>query len=120
MTVGKHLLVDFHGCMLPVRAEELRDRLANAALAAGATVLGSHFHDFADDLSETHGATAFVMLAESHISAHTWPEHGLAAIDIFMCGKAQAETALDHLRLSFAPQSEHVTTHLRGAASSAR
>ena len=57
IAVGRHMLVDFHGCPLPIKAEELRDGLVDAARAAGATVLGSHFHNFAGNA----GATAFVM-----------------------------------------------------------
>ena len=108
--VGRHLLVDFYGCKVPIKAEKLQRRLSDAAHAAGATVLSGHCHDFV----ENEGATAFVMLAESHISAHTWPEREVTAIDIFMCGDAQTDVALDRLRALFAPVSEHVTIHLRG------
>jgi S-adenosylmethionine decarboxylase len=61
-----------------------------AASAAGATVLNSHFHHF----GEQQGVTGVLLLMESHISIHTWPEHGYAAIDLFMCGQAQVEAAL--------------------------
>lgn len=89
---GAHLLADLHG----VAAAALRDAsgletlLTRAANAAGATVLFSHLHAFGDGA----GITGVVLLAESHISIHTWPEHGFAAVDIFMCGAADADRAL--------------------------
>jgi S-adenosylmethionine decarboxylase len=109
--VGRHLIVDFHGCPDPFKAAGLKVLLTEAAQAAGATILGAQAHDFGGD----GGATAFVMLAESHISAHTWPEHGLVAIDIFMCGGAEAEAALSYLRDALQPMREQVTVHMRGA-----
>ena len=59
----------------------------------------SHFHPFGPGL----GVTGVVLLAESHISIHTWPEQGYAAIDIFMCGAAEPQRALDVLREALAP-----------------
>jgi S-adenosylmethionine decarboxylase len=55
-----------------------------------------------------------LLLAESHISIHTWPEHGFAAADIFMCGDAQPQRALDVIDAAFAPRSRSVQTILRG------
>ncbi|MBK8338485.1 MAG: adenosylmethionine decarboxylase [Sterolibacteriaceae bacterium] len=89
---GAHLLADLHG----VADALLRDRaalealLTRAAAAADARVLFSHFHAFGDG----GGVTGVVLLAESHISIHTWPEHGFAAVDIFMCGASQPARAL--------------------------
>jgi S-adenosylmethionine decarboxylase len=89
---GTHLLADMHG----VADSLLRDGAAlealllRAAAAAGAQVLFSRFHGF----GEGGGITGVVLLAESHISIHTWPEHGFAAVDIFMCGDAMPERAL--------------------------
>lgn len=57
--------------------------LRQAALAAGAKVLSVHVHAF----GETMGVTGIALLAESHISIHTWPETGEAAVDLFVCGK---------------------------------
>ncbi len=89
---GAHLLADLHG----VTDARLRDRaalealLTRAAAAADARVLFSHFHAFGDG----GGVTGVVLLAESHISIHTWPEHGFAAVDIFMCGASHPSRAL--------------------------
>ena len=109
--IARHVLADFFDCPQPISAGELARRLSAAAEAAGATILGGGEHDFA----ENAGATAFIMLAESHISAHTWPEHGLVAIDIFICGEANADAALDALRDSFQPARESVAVRMRGA-----
>lgn len=64
-----------------------------AASAAGARVLSAHFHRFGGE----GGVTGVLLLAESHLSVHTWPEVGLAAVDAFMCGRARAEAAVDAL-----------------------
>lgn len=92
MAQGAHLLADLHGVPAAALgdADALEALLTRAAGAAGATVVFAHFHAFGDG----GGITGVVLLAESHISIHTWPEHGFAAIDIFMCGAADADRAL--------------------------
>jgi len=81
--VGVHSLLEMYGC-----PPELLDDLATvrAAMIAGVeasrgTLLGECGHDF-----EPQGVTVVGLLAESHISIHTWPEHGYAAADVFTCG----------------------------------
>ena len=115
--IARHGLADFFGCARAVDADSLVQHLTAAAQAAGATILGGGQHDFAetDRGAEQSGATAFLMLAESHISAHTWPEHGLIAIDIFICGKTNAEAALNSLRDSLRPARETITIQVRGS-----
>jgi len=110
-SLGEHVLLDFHGCPLLIKADLLLARLSDAARAAGAEIIGAHAHDFA----AKDGATAIVMLAESHISAHTWPEHNAVAIDVFLCGEAKIDRALASLHTSFRPKNEHLVRHLRGA-----
>lgn len=110
---GKHLLADLHG----VAADLLRDAsrietlLRDAAEAAGATVLHAHFHSFGPEL----GVTGVVLLAESHISIHTWPEHGFAAADIFMCGAADPDRALRVIRAALQPRERDVRLLERSA-----
>lgn len=89
---GIHLLADLGGIAAEklCSCEALDTLLRTAAQAAHARVLHSHFHGFGDG----QGVTGVVLLAESHISIHTWPECGFAAADIFMCGDAQPELAL--------------------------
>ena len=107
-TPGRHVLADFRG----VAADRLTDpaalqaQMIAAAQAAGAQVLSAHFHHF----GEGAGVTGVVMLSESHISIHSWPEHRYAALDIFMCGSAQPERALACLQAALAPESVRVTT----------
>jgi S-adenosylmethionine decarboxylase len=104
---GSHLLADLSG-IAPQRltsCAEIEQLLRAAAEAAGAHVLHSHFHGFGDG----QGVTGVVLLAESHISIHTWPEDGFAAADIFMCGAAQPERALAMLRVALAPR--HCALH---------
>jgi S-adenosylmethionine decarboxylase len=108
---GQHVLADLSG----VDADKLSDcaaidrLLRSAAEAAGAHVLHSHFHGFGPG----QGVTGVALLAESHISIHTWPEHGYAAADIFMCGDAQPALALQVLRNALEPQSCRVQTIVR-------
>ncbi|HET9146687.1 MAG TPA: adenosylmethionine decarboxylase [Acetobacteraceae bacterium] len=107
---GMHLLVDLWG------AERLDDpslidaTLREAALAAGATILHSHFHHF----SPNGGVSGVVVLAESHISIHTWPERNYAALDIFMCGACDPYQAIPLLKQAFGPDNVQVSEQRRG------
>ncbi|GLK92712.1 hypothetical protein GCM10008164_04480 [Achromobacter xylosoxidans] len=111
-TPGRHVLADFRGVPpdLLTDAQGLERDLIAAAEAAGARVLSAHFHHFGDGA----GVTGVVLLSESHISIHTWPEHRFAALDIFMCGSARPELALEHLRARLAPETVRETTVARG------
>jgi S-adenosylmethionine decarboxylase len=109
---GTHLLADMHG----IGADKLRDiasledLLRHSAQAAGAQILFSHFHSFGSE----QGITGVVLLAESHISIHTWPEFGFAAADIFMCGQAQPQRALEIIKLALQPTSCTIQNIKRG------
>ncbi|TFL19588.1 adenosylmethionine decarboxylase [Jannaschia formosa] len=106
--IGRHLLLEhWGGTTDPARIEAA---LHGAARAAGATVLSAHLHPFAGG-----GLTGVLLLAESHISIHTWPEHNYAALDIFMCGDARVEAAADHLDRALAPQRTERRLLTRGA-----
>ena len=112
---GAHLLADLYGVdpRKLIDAATIEALLRTSALAAGAQVLHSHFHTF----GAGQGVTGVVLLAESHISIHTWPEFGFAAADIFMCGSAQPQLALEVIALAFGPTSRIVQTIARGGAS---
>ena len=109
---GIHLLADFHGvdAQRLTSVEGIDALLRASAQEAGAHVLHSHFHSF----GEAQGVTGVVLLAESHISIHTWPETGFAAADIFMCGDARPEVALRVIELALAPTSRVVQRIERG------
>lgn len=80
---GRHLIADLHGCS---GLDDLA--LVRAALVGGATAAGAHLLDvLLHSFGPGQGITGVALLAESHISIHSWPEHGYAAIDIFMCGR---------------------------------
>lgn len=81
--LGKHLLLELKDCNREVLNDltYLENVFVSAAQEAGATVLGKYFHQFAPQ-----GVSGAVIIAESHLSLHTWPEHGYAAVDIFTCG----------------------------------
>lgn len=81
--LGRHLLVELYGCAAERLGEPafVERALMLAAERAGATILGHHFHRF-----EPHGVSGVVVIAESHLSIHTWPERAYAAADIFSCG----------------------------------
>ncbi|WP_209588129.1 adenosylmethionine decarboxylase [Massilia sp. UBA6681] len=109
---GIHLLADLAGidAILLTDAQAIDALLREAALAAGARILHSHFHAFGPGM----GVTGVLLLAESHISIHTWPEHGFAAADIFMCGESQPQRALAVIDAAFRPNTRSVQTIARG------
>ncbi|QVL52503.1 MAG: adenosylmethionine decarboxylase [Cyanobium sp. M30B3] len=82
-TVGKHCILELYACDSSRLDDEafLRDTITSAAKRAGATLLNLITHRF-----EPQGVTGLALLAESHISIHTWPESGYAAVDVFTCG----------------------------------
>ena len=83
--LGTHLIIELSGCDQRILGdvEQIRGAMVMAAVEAGATIVGQSFHKFSPG-----GVTGIVALAESHLSIHTWPEHGYAAADIFTCGAA--------------------------------
>ncbi len=109
---GVHLLADLAGidAHLLTDAQAIDALLREAAQAAGARILHSHFHAFGPGM----GVTGVLLLAESHISIHTWPEHGFAAADIFMCGESQPQRALAVIDAAFRPNTRSVQTIARG------
>jgi S-adenosylmethionine decarboxylase len=107
---GTHLLVELWQAAGLADAALIRRALREAAQASGAQILFDHVHHFGADC----GVTGVVGLAESHISIHTWPEHGYAAIDLFMCGDCDPYRGLAVLRRHLAPRALTVSEHRRG------
>ncbi|MBE9609238.1 adenosylmethionine decarboxylase [Chitinilyticum piscinae] len=112
--LGRHLIADFHGCDAALLADPqyIAAALEAAALAGRATVLQRHFHHFGPQ----QGVTGMLLLMESHISIHSWPEHGYAAIDLFMCGQAESDAALDELIRQLQPLRTSLQRILRGSS----
>lgn len=108
---GCHLILDHYGGRFAQDAVRLEDVLRDAARQAGAQVIDARFHHF----GKGGGVTGVLLLAESHISIHTWPELDYAAIDIFMCGAADARLAADHLSKLLEPDDVKLTEVARSA-----
>jgi S-adenosylmethionine decarboxylase proenzyme len=100
--LGRQVLLEFHGCArhLLDSTEFVRAAMLEAARRAQATVVQAAFHRFSP-----HGVSGVVVIAESHLAIHTWPEYQYAAIDIFTCGsRVLPEVACRSLVSAFRPQ----------------
>lgn len=106
---GSHLIIDLWGAKHLDDMERMEAAMRRCVEVCGATLLHIHLHHFAPD-----GISGVAVLAESHISVHTWPEREYAAFDVFMCGDAQPELAIIELKRAFFPSKIEVTEHLRG------
>ena len=106
----RHILFTLKGCPYGLLDDEahIRNVLANASNLAESTLLNISSHKF-----EPHGVTAVALLAESHISIHTWPEDGKAAVDVYTCGdSANPELACSIIKSKMGALShtlEHIT-----------
>jgi S-adenosylmethionine decarboxylase len=106
---GVHLIIDLHGARRLNDIDHIESVLRQCAEAAGATLLHVHLHRFQPD-----GVSGVAVLAESHISIHTWPEAGYAALDVFMCGRTEPGRCVPILRTAFAAKRVGVNELLRG------
>jgi spermidine synthase len=110
--LGNHILVEFMNCephiMNDVAAIE-RD-MVGAAQKAGATVINSTFHHFSP-----YGVSGVVVIQESHLAIHTWPEYGYAAVDLFTCGEMDAWISFDFLKECFGAKSYSAIEMKRGS-----
>lgn len=107
--LGNHIIAEFTGCSNLNNSAQLESVLTDAAHAANATVVGVKVHQF-----EPCGMTGVIILEESHISVHTWPEYGYASIDVYTCGDMPIEKALEVLREFFQPKKIRAITVNRG------
>ena len=107
---GMHLLVDLWGASNLCDPAHIDRSLREAAEAANATILHGHFHHF----SPNGGVSGVLVLAESHISIHTWPERDFASIDIFMCGACDPYESLPALKAAFTPTKVNLNEQRRG------
>ena len=81
--LGRHVLIEFYGCPKNIIEDnKLIEKLMNeAADYSGATIVESCFHHF-----NPYGVSGAVIIAESHLTIHTWPEYGFASVDVYTCG----------------------------------
>lgn len=107
---GTHLIIDLDGASRLDDLELMEKALRDSIEAAGATLLHIHLHHF----TPNGGISGVAVLAESHISVHTWPERDYAAFDVFMCGDAQPMKAVPVLEAAFTPSKVNVEEILRG------
>ncbi len=107
---GTHLLIDLWRATRLDDLDLVEATLREAAGAVGATLLHVHVHRF----TPNRGVSGIAVLAESHISIHTWPESGYAALDIFVCGDCDPYAAIPVLRRAFSPGEVQLGEHKRG------
>ncbi len=93
-TLGRHLIVEYYHCDRPLLddVERLSAAMRAAAAVVGATVVGEAYHAY-----EPQGVSGVLLIAESHLSLHTWPEARYVAVDLFTCGGLDPRPALSSL-----------------------
>ncbi len=106
---GVHLIIDLHEARHLDDLNHVEDALRRCVEASRATLLHLHVHRF-----QPNGVSGVAVLAESHISIHTWPYSGYAAVDVFMCGDADPDRCVPVLREAFAAKRVEVSELLRG------
>lgn len=120
---GLHLTADLQGCAaaLPEMTDPraLRRLCLASVQAVGLQAVGELFHRFAAPEGEPAGITGVVLLAESHLAVHTWPELGAVTLDVYVCNfgadnRAKADALLNTLLAAFAPQQADVQRLERG------
>jgi S-adenosylmethionine decarboxylase len=107
---GAHLIIDLYEAERLDDLDHIENILRRAVAAARATLLHIHLHHF----EPNGGVSGVAVLAESHISIHTWPEAGFAALDVFMCGNADPDASVPVFREGFRPKKIAVRDLLRG------
>jgi S-adenosylmethionine decarboxylase len=114
-TLGRHVIAELDGCDEGVVSDpqQVRAHLLESARRAGATVIADQTFEF-----KNGGVSGFVLLAESHISIHTWPEHRYAAIDIYTCGDhTMPDKGAIHLADALGATQVRMTSMARGVPS---
>ena len=109
---GIHLIIDLHGASHLSDMAHIEKTMRRCVDASRATLLHIHLHRFEPD-----GISGVAVLAESHISVHTWPESRFAAFDVFMCGDTHPEACIEIMREAFEAERADVREFLRGEVS---
>ncbi|NQS98269.1 MAG: S-adenosylmethionine decarboxylase proenzyme [candidate division Zixibacteria bacterium] len=110
--LGRQIMVEFFDCDRELLNDErfIGEVMKEAAVRCGATIVETVFHTF-----NPHGISGVVLIAESHLTIHTWPEYGYAAVDLFTCGEEiNPEIAFDFLEEELKAGSYSVVEMLRG------
>jgi len=107
---GTHILLDCWDAKNLDDLNHIETYLRKAVEVSGASLLHIHLHHFTPNA----GVSGVAVLAESHISIHTWPERNYAALDIFMCGDTQPHKTISIFKEAFATENIQMTEHLRG------
>ncbi|MCK5454668.1 MAG: S-adenosylmethionine decarboxylase proenzyme [Calditrichia bacterium] len=110
--LGRHILAEFFNCDREILNDsgEIEILMKKAALACGATIISSVFHTF-----NPHGVSGVVVIAESHLAIHTWPEYGYAAVDVFTCGNlVDPNTAIQSVQNSVRADKMESKEFIRG------
>lgn len=116
--LGRHILAEFFECNHDIMKDTVRieEEMKNAALACGATIVESVFHTF-----NPYGVSGAVVIAESHLTIHTWPEYNYAAVDVFTCGDTvDPWDACNYLKEAFSSSEVDVVELNRGELSSSK
>ena len=110
-TIGRHLIAEYYDCAADVidDLETVQRLLHEAAVAVGATVVGEAFHRYAPQ-----GISGTLLIAESHLSIHTWPEAGYVAVDIFTCGGLDPRPGFRLLERALGASSARMQEIVRG------
>ena len=107
---GGHVIIDLWGATNLDKLDVVEEAFKEAVRVCGATLLHMHFHHF----QPNGGISGVAVLAESHISIHTWPERNYAALDVFMCGDAKPLKAVEIFRKYFSAETAKVSELQRG------
>jgi S-adenosylmethionine decarboxylase len=110
--LGRHILAEIHGCDSKVLNDitGVEEIMVQAALSSGAEVREVAFHKFSPQ-----GVSGVVVISESHLAVHTWPEHGYAAVDVFTCGDSvNPWDACNYIVEKFGAQNFTASETLRG------
>lgn len=110
-TIGFHYVVEAAGCDEEIlqSADRIREIFLKAAKIGNMEVKASYFFKFSPT-----GVSGMVIVAESHISIHTWPELGYAALDVYTCGDSDPEKAVDYILERIGARHAHVSEVRRG------
>ena len=114
--LGRHTIIEFYGCLPSLISDsgKVEEAFLEAARLSHARVITSRFHHF-----KPYGVSGVVIIAESHFSVHTWPEHNYAAIDFFSCSDSiDVDIAVEYLKGIFRPEKVKISSIKRGIVES--